>query len=513
MKTISRRDFIRLGWSALQTAFVSSIVSGSGQADERRFVSQPNIVVLICDAMSAHNLSLYAYPRKTTPNLEKWAERAFVYHNHYANGNYTTPGTSSLLTGLNPWTHRAVNQSAIVKKGLSLHNIFHLLGNDYFKMAYTQNYWANYLLDQFVADIDSLLPFSEFGLTDGNIANLKFNNDLPTFHRAIEKMLYYGNSLFLSFLSGLYYERQTSTKQIRNYPIGLPTASIYRNTFTMEDLFNGIRETIIELDKQQPLFFSYFHIFPPHQPYKPNKFFYGMFDNDGYKPVPKKDHPLARGISGEGQNEELNNYDAFIANLDLEIGRLLESLEDQGILDRTYFIIASDHGEIFERGMKGHGSALLYEPLIRTPLLILPPGNQTRRDFTNLTSNIDLLPTLLNIAGQSIPDTCEGKLLPGLGGVEDPQRNVFAMDAVKSSAHKPFEIASYAMIKGKYKLIHYEGYPNKYHDYDEFYDLETDPEEMQNKFSKPRLAETAKEMKRELLDAIQSANEKLMADN
>jgi len=511
MKKFSRRDFIKLGWGAIQTAFVSGMVSSSGLAAGGKPTAQPNIVVLICDAMSAHNLSLYGYPRKTTPNLEKLAERAFVYHNHYANGNYTTSGTSSLLTGLIPWTHRAVNQGATVKKEFSPHNIFHFLGDGYFKLAYTQNYWANYLLDQFSADIDSLLPFSEFGFVDGNIANLKVKNDLPIFHRAIEKMLYYGNSLLLSFLSDLYYTPRTNTERTQNYPIGLPTTSTYHNQFTMEDLFDGLKKTIIELNKQPSPFFSYLHIFPPHQPYKPHKNFYGMFDNDGYKPFRKKNHPLARGSSQEIGNEDFDNYDAFIANLDIEISKLFDALKEQGILDHTYFIIASDHGETFERGMKGHGSPLLYEPLIKTPLLILPPGNQNRRDFTTPTSNIDLLPTLLNIAGQPIPDSCEGKLLPGFGGVEDSQRSVFAMDAVESSAHKPFTKASYAIIKGQYKLIRYEGYPHKYFEYYEFYDLKEDAEEMQDKFSKPRFAEIVEEMKKELLDAIRLANEKLMA--
>lgn len=226
----------------------------------------------------------------------------------------------------------------------------------------------------------------------------------------------------------------------------------------------------------------------------------------------KKDHPLSYGYSEGSQANGLDVYDAFIANLDMEIGRLLDSLQEQGILDHTCFVIASDHGEIFERGMKGHGSPLMYEPLIRTPLLILTPGNETRRDFTALTNNIDLLPTLLHIAGQPIPDSCEGTLLPGLGGVEDEQRSIFVMEAVESSAHRPFTRASYTMIKGRYKLIHYQGYDHKYNDYDELYDLEEDVEELQNKFSRPAFETLARELKKELLDAIQMANEKLMQD-
>src|SRR5688572_11566057 len=110
MKKISRRDFLKLGLKSVEMALTASLFPGhiaSVKTDKKLL----NIVVLVCDAMSAKNLSLYGYPRKTTPNLEKLSERAFVYHNHYANGNFTTSGTASLLTGLKPWTHRAINLS------------------------------------------------------------------------------------------------------------------------------------------------------------------------------------------------------------------------------------------------------------------------------------------------------------------------------------------------------------------------------------------------------------------
>src|SRR5688572_20282603 len=123
MKKISRRDFIKLGWKSIQLALAASLFPRhivGAKADKKL----PNIVVLVCDAMSAKNLSLYGYPRKTTPNLEKLSQQAFVYHNHYANGSFTTSGTASLLTGLSPLTHRAVNLYGIIKKDLWQHNIF-----------------------------------------------------------------------------------------------------------------------------------------------------------------------------------------------------------------------------------------------------------------------------------------------------------------------------------------------------------------------------------------------------
>jgi arylsulfatase A-like enzyme len=414
MGKLSRRDFLKLGGGALGATLASKIISESARANQTK--KTPNIILLICDAMTARNLSVYGYSRKTTPNLEKFAEQAFVYHNHYANGNFTTPGTSSLLTGLRPLTHRAVNHGATIRKELAGHNVFSFLGNGYFKTAYTQNYWANYLLAQFSSAIDDLLPVSEFSLLGERIINRHFKNDALVADRAFEKMIYYGNSLLLSFIANSYFQSQAKEISLEKYPMGLPIQGYPQYPFTMEGLFEGIKNKIIELDALARPFFSYFHVFPPHHPYRPQKDFAGMFDNDGYKPIEKRKHALAHDVEQTSLNAERNNYDAFVANLDSAIGRFMEALKERGILDRAYFIIASDHGETFERGMHGHGSPLLYEPLVRIPLMIRAPGAQTRRDFLTPTNNIDLLPTILNIAGQKIPDSCEGAALPGFGG-------------------------------------------------------------------------------------------------
>jgi arylsulfatase A-like enzyme len=509
MKKISRRDFIKLGWGAVQAAAASSMVTRAGLAARAGAASQPNVVMLICDAMSAKNLSLYGYPRKTTPNLEKLAERAFVYHNHYANGNYTTPGTSSLLTGLLPWTHRAVNNAATIKKSLSTHNIFNLLGSDYFKMAYTQNYWANYLLNQFAADIDDLLPFSDYGLINENVNNKFFKNDLAISHRAVEKMLYYGNSLLLSFLTDLYYRPRTTAEIKQEYPGGFPTSGIHHNVFTMEDLFDGLSAKILDLHELQRPFFSYFHIFPPHYPYNAHRDFYGMFDNDGYIATSKREHTLSAGVPESALDAQRNQYDAYLANLDMHIGLLMDKLEKQGVLQDTYFIITSDHGEMFERGTHGHTTAMLYEPVIKIPLMIFAPNHTTRQDFTAPTSSVDLLPTILKLAGQPISSDCEGNFLPGFGNEELSNRSVFIVEATQSSAFQPFTKATYSIIKDEYKLLYYHGYQHKYQDYFEFYDLREDPQELNNKYSQPKFAPLVSSLKEELLTAIEEANKKI----
>ena len=458
--------------------------------------------------MTARNLSVYGYPRKTTPNLEKIAEQAFVYHNHFSSGNFTVPATSSLLTGLRPWTHKAINLAGIVGNESVDHNIFRLLGKEYFKLAFTQNYWAVNLLNQFSSDIDSLLPPSQFGSTDGGAIFLKFQKDPIIAFHATEGMFYYRKSILLSFIFGLYYKFKIGAIFSDSYPTGYPIAQFYDNVFTMKDLFDGVLNKILELDEIETPFFSYFHIFPPHDPYSPHKDFIGMFDDDGYVPIEKHDHVLSNSTSQPSLNNERNRYDSFVANIDMEIGRLIATLKEQGVLDHTYFIITGDHGEMFERGTVGHTTPMLYDPVMRIPLMILPPGNETRQDFLTPSSNIDLLPTILHLAGQRIPDSCEGKKLPGLGGDEDQNRSVITMEAKESSAFKPFRKATYSIVKRNYKLIYYHGYKHKYQEYFEFYDLQEDPEEMHDKYLKSKFALIISDLKNELFNAMDEANKK-----
>jgi glucan phosphoethanolaminetransferase (alkaline phosphatase superfamily) len=91
---IPRRDFLKLAGLLPLSLAAPRWAHGLVGAN-----AQPNVIFLLFDALSACDLSLYGYARNTMPNLARWAERAIVYHNHYAAGNFTSSGTASLLTG------------------------------------------------------------------------------------------------------------------------------------------------------------------------------------------------------------------------------------------------------------------------------------------------------------------------------------------------------------------------------------------------------------------------------
>ena len=137
----------------------------------------PNIIIILFDAMSARNLSLYGYPRTTTPFLSRFAEQSTVYHRHYSGGNFTTPGTACMLTGMFQWKHRAFSIGGLIRSDLAPTNPFTLLGDDYFRLMFAQNLYADRLVGQFATDVDRFLPMTSFSLRKNNLVPDKVGRD------------------------------------------------------------------------------------------------------------------------------------------------------------------------------------------------------------------------------------------------------------------------------------------------------------------------------------------------
>jgi arylsulfatase A-like enzyme len=500
MSRLNRRSFLKLAGAATSAGILPRFVSNLEQG-----ASLPNIIILLFDAMSARNLSVYGYPRPTATNLERFAARATVYHSHSAGGNYTIPGTASLLTGTYPWTHRAINYGGQVKSSMVDNNIFHALGKEYHRLAFGQNVWAQFILTQFMADIDTFLPSGTFGELD-YLLSRHFLKDQNMTARALDdfvfKMEREPASMLFGALHRMLYFRDSNKLNPEQYPRGLPQDANYPLYFRLEKVFDGLASALRSLPSP---FFTYLHLFPPHAPYRASDKFYSKF-LDRFSPVKKPVHRLGDRLSDLVIKTERRNYDEYVASLDWEFGRLLDTMEEAGIFENSYIVVTSDHGEMFERGQKEHATVLLYDPVVHIPLMISGPKQETRRDVYAPTHAVDLLPTLLQLAGKPVPSWGEGNLLPGLGGVEDMQRNHFAVEAKDSPAFQPLKKATIAMQKGNYKLIYYTGY--ELEDTFELYDLNADIEELNDLY--PAQPAIAGQMKEELLDSLCDANKPYM---
>jgi len=500
MSNFSRRDFLKLAGLASGTVAMSQLAP---QFLRRQTNDAPNVIILVFDAMSARNLSLYGYKRETTPNLQKFAERANVYHNHHSGGNFTTPGTATLLTGSYPWTHRAFDIAGLIDRRRVDHNIFTAFGSEYHRLAFSQNILPNLFFGQFAKDIETILPTSSFCLIEQVIGE-SFKKDIPSAYRALDKFLFQDFSTPASLVFGLADRILLRSREARtssdDYLRDLPRAGDQPMFFELKDVFDGVHTTVSELDSNGP-YLAYLHLWAPHAPYKPSKEFDKAFQ-DGYRPVKKPNHRFGDQKEYYKVNGRRQNYDEFIANVDAEFGRLIDSLESRGLLDNSYVVITTDHGEMFERGVDGHVTKLLYESLTHIPLIISAPGQKMRRDIYAPTNNVDVLPTLLHLTGHPAPDWTDGVLLPGLGGIEDMDRSLFTVEAKGNPAYAPISQATVAMVKGNYKMIYYAGYEaeNSF----ELYDLGNDYEELEDLY--PSQPAFSKALKDELLEKLNSVN-------
>lgn len=497
--TLDRRGFLKLAGVAASAMFFPKLVSQVKMIQGG--ASRPNIIVLLFDAMSATNLSVYGYPRRTTPNLERFADRSIVYHAHYAGGNYTIPGTATLLTGTYPWTHRAINYSGQVRHGMVEKNIFRVLGDDYHRIAFGQNVWAHFILTQFAGDVDTWLSPSSYSEVN-YLLNDYFPNDRNMAARALDDFMFKrdrapASVLFGALYRALYY-RETARLDSTGYPRGISQNVNYPIYFRMEELFDGLDSLIRGFSSPT---FAYLHLFPPHAPYRSSDRFFGKFV-DGWSPVNKPAHRLGDGLDNQVIKTARRGYDEYIATLDWEFGRLMDRLEESGILDNSYVIVTSDHGEMFERGEKAHASVLLYEPIVHVPLIISEPGRKDRRDVYSHTHAVDVLPTLTHLAGKAVPAWSEGTLLPELGGLDDRDRSIFVVEAKYNPAFNALHQATIVMRKNDYKIIYYTGYEAE--DSFELYDLTADVEELDDLY--PMQPAVAKKLKEELLDSLSDAD-------
>jgi len=456
------------------------------------------VLIVVFDAFSAYHISLHGYGRETTPNIARLSERAIIYHNHFAGGNFSTPGTASLFTGVHPWLHRAFKLFDTVDEPFVTRNMFHAF-DDYYRIVYSHNPLVNTLFDQLAASLDDYVPLEQFFLTNDGLVNSLFRNDgdIATigWERTIKKESGYAYSLFLSELY-----RQYQLNKIARlsplFPLGLPNIR-GDNYFVLETAIDWLGERIAKTPRP---FLGYFHFMPPHQPYRTESVFYDHFADDHLQQADKPEDIFTQKLDFNFLQLRRKEYDEFILYVDREFGRLFDQLEASGLLEDTWVILTSDHGELFERGIRGHLTPVLYQPVIRVPLMIFEPGRQTRTDVHSLTSAVDVLPTLLHVTGGEAPDWTEGAVLPPfLDPVPDSRRDIYVMQAKDTKKHAPLTTATLTLIRGQYKIMYFFGYEELGgKERVELYDIEKDPEELNNLYpDQPGVGE-------ELLDELRA---------
>lgn len=188
----------------------------------------------------------------------------------------------------------------------------------------------------------------------------------------------------------------------------------------------------------------------------------------------------------------------MLLSVDESLGRLLTTLEEEGILDRTVVIFTSDNGYWYgEHGLTAE-RRLPYQEGLRSPLLIrYPPLVTPGSTIDGLTVSVDLAPTAIELAGGTPGPWVQGRsLVPLLEGRREGWRT--SAMAEYFSHERPFawmlDMSYKVVLKDRFKLIHWLEQDGV----DELYDLVDDPFEMSNLIDDQTYAETVAEMRTEL---------------
>jgi arylsulfatase A-like enzyme len=479
---LSRRNFLKL----------ASLVGLSALAPKPMIekADQPNILIVVFDAWTAENVGMFGYQRDTMPLLSKLAEEAIVFHRHYAAGPWTIPGTASLLTGTYPWTHRVFNsaQYFFVTPKRNIFQLFQQAG--YTTAAATHNLFAYDLLFQLRKWLDHRPPYPELFLpTRYPITNL-FSNDIEAGALAQIRAFLNREDVHSALFLGEWLKNRVKEDQElieaeygHLFPRGVPATPVPYLNFLLEEGIDHLMRTAGKLP--DPLL-AYYHYYPPHQPYNTRREFSGRFEDDGLE-FPRK--PLSLINEDHTHREELRgrrDYDEFLGYVDAEFHRLYTRLKSSGQLDNTWLILTSDHGELFERGNIGHEAPQGYEPEIHVPLLIFPPGQTERVDIHTLTNAVDVLPTLLHLIGEPVPEWVEGKVLPPFKPPKaGDDRTVFTHYPGVNVSRSPMNKGTITAVQGDWKLIYTFGIPELEdgEPHLELYDRSADPEELNDLYT------------------------------
>jgi arylsulfatase A-like enzyme len=424
--------------------------------------ARPNIVLLSIDALSAPHMSLYGYSRPTTPELTQFAQGAVTFDRAYANGNFTTPGIATILTGTLPWTHRALQLPVWPLAYTRRESLPAVLERAGYRMGYVS---TNAIAG---ADKQGFGQYFQFASTD-RIGRVTLCAD--------------GLSRYLPYVCAA---SELSPLQAMDDV----AARLQRPPPNLEHDPRLATEPAVQwlatVDRSKPIFL-WVHLFPPHSPYAAPPPWLGEFDHSPQDRDAAQTEPSWGWIQSQLSSEQVYTlearYDEATVYSDYYVGHFLQRVM-QLLGPNTAIVVTADHGESFAHGYGAHTGPGLYNEIINIPLILKLPGETTGRRCADAVQQADIAPTLAALAGIAPPASWDGRSLVDacVPGQTDPvaDRPVFSMNFEQNPRFAPLRTGSVAVIDGRWKLIHYMGglhYPFMPPLHDELYDVVSDPDE------------------------------------
>lgn len=340
-----------------------------------------NVILIVWDTVRAYDLSAYGYSRNTTPNLARWAREGVRYKTALAPAPWTYPSHSCFFTG--QWPSRLNSQWKF-----TLDAPYPTLAEFLASRGYqTAGFSANVVCcDDETGLSRGFNHFEDFPLTPRSF----FGRTVPG-RWILKNLLYAGN----------YHDQKW---------IDLQSRGAWGTTQAFLDWLRGRRP-------DRP-FFAFLNYFDAHAPYIPTPRYQGRF---GIRPSGLKDYDFLFNYMWSDKSlmkkrdvqMAYDCYDACIAFLDEQLGRLLDDLRGQGLLENTVVIITSDHGEAFgDHGYYGHLFSLHLD-VTGVPLVILSPGAPAGEVVNSPVSLRDLPATVVEVSGLKDKSPFPGRSLSG----------------------------------------------------------------------------------------------------
>ncbi len=402
----------------------------------------PNILLIVLDCVRYDALHCQGNRRAVTPHLDAWAARSRRYHQARAGAVWTLPSHASLFTGLYPRQHGVNVAQQVLAPGIpTLAGL--LAGAGYQTAAFSTNAWVgpHFGLDRGFEHFSALWRiFPSMG-----------RRPFPWWEKALRK-------------------RVLERKDKGAAKLNRAVQRWWRRQY----------------DPSRPFFLFALYL-DAHLPYHPPAAFARkLLDKKALAAARRVNQDAWAYMAGEvamsdGDFQALRAlYDAEVFYVDAMVGALLAFLQDAGGLENTVVIITADHGEnIGDHGLMDH-QYCVYDTLAHVPLLIHYPPAFPAGDVTVPVQHVDLMPTLLELAGVPDPPPLPGHSL--LGDLPPQRPSIIQYTAAHrhrfARRHPRFDMASKgydrtfdALVRDPFKLI--RSSRGEY----ELYDLADDPAE------------------------------------
>jgi choline-sulfatase len=435
---------------------------------------KPNILLVFTDQQRFDTIEALGNPIIKTPVLNNLVENGTTFSRAYTPCPVCVPARFSMHTGQMP--HRTgIFENVGLPEGRK--SFMEILSN----YGY-QTFGAGKMHFTFQTGLDTKWGFDQRALSE-----VQFSSEIDTFYQNYQKNGYDHVYEGKGSRSEMYYIPQVSQ---------LP-ARLHHTSWTVDACIDYLKRR----DEEKP-FFLMTSFDKPHPPFEPptpwNKLYRGPD-----MPLPKRPEKSETlqtlwnkfqnryKYRDQGIDENLIRqlkayYYAEISFIDFNLGRLLQYLKQEKLLDNTLILYTSDHGELLGDYFS-FGKRCFLDSAARIPMLMRHPGCEKNTACETPVSLVDILPTFLEYAGIPITEDYSGE---SLLSIQDGTCN---RDTIYGQ-YEQHGYANYMMLNEVFKYIYSAP------DQKEFlFDLKTDPDETRNKAYNPLYIQKTKEMREQLI--------------